>query len=163
MFYNILELLNMKHKKIKMADKKNKRLASIDQRALIINSSGHIFLVRQEDQAWDLPGGHLVQDFGWRESLENLIVDLVGLQVMTTCPVHAADFVDPQDGEYTYMTTILCKVFDDEYEIKDPFEEAGWFKVEQVPNLEFSTYEIKDAIMEYLRKEVKTVNEVVNE
>ncbi len=132
----------------------NKRLASIDQRALIINSQGQIFLVREADQAWDLPGGHLVQDVGWRESLESLIVDLVGLQVMTTYPVHAADFVDPSSGEYTYMTTILCKVFDDEYDIKDPFEEAGWFSVEQVPNFEFSTYEIKDAILEYLREKI---------
>jgi|GEM_PF-7050405 len=120
----------------------------IDQRALITNSLGEVLLVKEEkDSDWDLPGGTL--DGGaenWRENLENILEENLDLQVMTEQPFFAADFRNPANGEYMYMTIISCQVFAAEF-ASEKYAEVEWVKPEELPGRQYAAYDIKEAIL----------------
>jgi ADP-ribose pyrophosphatase YjhB (NUDIX family) len=130
------------------------RMLKIDQRAIIVSPDQDILLVREEDSDWDLPGGFMVESENWRESLEELIDGLLKIQIVANHPVFAADFVNPENGEYIYVSFVQADVFDTDFEV-GKFEEARWFKLEEIGALPFSTFDAKDAILSYFDRFAK--------
>jgi ADP-ribose pyrophosphatase YjhB (NUDIX family) len=124
------------------------RAINLDQRALILNQDGNVLLVKVEDGDWDLPGGLLVDGKNWREGLEELLEEQVNLSVMTKQPVYAADTVHPTTGEYTYMTVIECLAFGDEAGSSE-FSELSWVTPEKISELEFATYDTRQALLDF--------------
>lgn len=125
-------------------------MVKIDQRAIILSPDKDILLVKSED-GWDLPGGLMVESENWRESLEELIDDLLKIQIVANNPVFAADFVNPQTGEYVYVSFVQADVFDTDFD-QGEFDEVRWFKLGEVGTLPFSTFDAKDAILSYFEK-----------
>jgi len=129
----------------------NKRLVSIDQRAFILNDLGQLLLTKEEGFDWDLPGGFFEEGTNWREALESLIADNLELQIITKDPIFASDFIDPETGEYIYMSVILAESFKDEFDPAN-YEEVKWFDLAELTKLAYSNSEIKNAIINYLTK-----------
>lgn len=109
-----------------------------------------------DEDSWDLPGGLLKADSGignWREQLEEIIVSDLGLNIVVNNPVYATDQINPETGEYLYLSFVQADAYNEDYEIKQDqnYKDAGWFSLEELGSLPFSTFSAKDAILEYLR------------
>lgn len=128
----------------------NQRQVIIDQRALISNAEGKVLLTREHDLDWDLPGGVLVEGLTWRECLEELIAEKLDLQIMTRQPIYAADFQDPETGDYTYMVIIEAQSFSSDFDAAG-YSEVKWFSEEELKELTFAVYEIKEGVTGFLQ------------
>lgn len=129
------------------------RTVAIDQRALIEDPEGRILLVKESDHGWDLPGGKLAQGETWREGLEQLLAKQLAIEVMTKQPFFAADFQDPDSGEYIYMSIVACEVFGAQFSAQD-YEDAVWVKPSEIKNYEFAAFDVGEAIREFIRTKV---------
>lgn len=127
------------------------RKVMLDQRAFITNNSGQILLVQAEEGTWDLPGGLFNEGNDWREGLEENISSLLDMQVMTENPVFASDFVNPTTGEYTFVSVIKCSAFDDKFD-QGNYLAVKWFDVTEVMELDYATYDVKEAIRSQIEK-----------
>lgn len=130
-----------------MAKKQEKVI--LDQRALIVNPDGEILIVREEDMDWDLPGG-VFDGTGanWRENLEEIIDGLLKLQIIANKPIFATDYLDPSNGEYMYVSFVHAQAFDTDLD-DSKFEEVMWVKPSDLGSYQFSTFDVKDAILSY--------------
>lgn len=127
------------------------RLVNIDQRALIINKDGQVLLVKENGLDWDLPGGLMDEGKSWRDALEDLIAEKLNMQIAANQPVYAADYINPENGDYTYTAVVQCDCYENVIEPQEEVE-AEWFDVEEIPTINFAVYEMKDAIVDYFSK-----------
>lgn len=125
------------------------RLIKLDQRALIINDTQEILLVRDDEDSWDLPGGVMQDGENWREALEDLIAELLDLQIVANNPIYASDFLNPTTGEYIYVSFVAANAFGNSNLNPEKYAEVKWFTRAELGALKFATYEIKDAIASY--------------
>ncbi len=121
----------------------------LDQRALVVNESGQLFLIKTE-AGWDLPGGLYDGNGNWRESLESMVEESSGLAVMTKQPVYAADFEDPEAGTYIYMNVIECLAIGETLEFDGDDSLGKWFNAGDLSSLEYAAFEVRQAVLDFM-------------
>jgi hypothetical protein len=77
------------------------------------------------------------------------------MHVIANNPVYACDYINPDSGEYIYVSFVQADAFKDEFN-DEKYEQSGWFAVEEVGAIKFSTFDVKDAILSYYEQLART-------
>jgi len=124
--------------------------AKIGQYAIIKNDDGKILILeRMRSKTWCLPGGRLNENEEWDTALLRELKEELNLECQNPNPIAVNVIKDDYQIKYCVYFQVDCTNLS-EIIISDEHSNLGWFKLDEIINLDIEDEQIKKVIIDYL-------------